>query len=86
MELGLLEKVGQEMLGSHELAEADAEQALAIAQQWPSGCGIGRDHCSQLFNETGVIYAIFHFTTGRFSVGQTITRIWNSIFGLGEPS
>ena len=34
--LGLLERVGQEMLGSHKLAEAGAEQTAAFASQWPS--------------------------------------------------
>ena len=33
MELGLLEGMGQEMLRSHKLAEADAEQVVAIVPQ-----------------------------------------------------
>ena len=54
------------MLGSHELAEASTELVLQLRRNDPA---IDREDCSKPFNETRAIYAIFHFTTGRFYVG-----------------
>ena len=34
-------------------------------------------HSSDLFETEGVIYGIYHFTSGRWYVGQTINTVWS---------
>ncbi len=54
----------------------EISRALRLRSQEMSNADIDWDHCDDRFDETGAIYGIYHFTAGRWYVGQTINTIY----------
>ena len=48
---------------------------LDMRAREPSNSQVDWNHGSRMFDWTGAIYAIYHFTSGRWYVGQTISTI-----------
>ena len=42
----------------------------------PCNASFDFSHASDLFRTRGWIYAIYHFTTGKVYVGQTVNEVW----------
>ena len=48
---------------------------LKLLAKEPANQGIDWQHCDGVFDTPGAIYAIYHFTSGRWYVGQTVSTI-----------
>ena len=53
----------------------DVNRVLDLRAHDPSNAGVDWSHCSDRWDSTGWIYAVYHFATGRWYVGQTIRTI-----------
>jgi hypothetical protein len=53
----------------------EINRILRLRAQEPANRDVDWRSSSRLFNDTGAIYAIYHFTQGRWYVGQTISAI-----------
>ena len=66
---------------SHWRNKREINRLLHLRSQEPANQGICWNHCSDMFNSKGAIYAIYHFTSGRWYVGQTIDAIYKRAQG-----
>jgi hypothetical protein len=53
----------------------DINRMVDLRNRDPANRGIDWSQCSEHFNAKGAIYAIYHFTSGRWYVGQTVNEI-----------
>ena len=53
----------------------EVNRILRLRAQEPANKDIDWDHCDDLFDVPGAVYAIYHFTSGRWYVGQTVNAV-----------
>ena len=54
----------------------DINKVLGLRNSDPANKDEDWRHAARDFNRCGGIYAIYHFTTGRWYVGQTVNQLW----------
>ena len=55
--------------------------ALRLREQEPNNRGIDWSNCATAFEDKGAIYGIYHFTAGKWYVGQTVGTIAQRAMG-----
>ena len=56
--------------------KAGIQRLLRLRSAAPCNASFDFSHVSDLFRTRGWIYAIYHFTTGKVYVGQTVNEVW----------
>ena len=59
----------------------EISKMLSLRAREPANRNADWRKAGELLNDTGAIYAIYHFTSGRWYAGQTIATIWKRAQG-----
>ena len=53
----------------------ELNRVLRLRSQELANRDVNWDQCDKLFDTAGAVYGIYHFTSGRWYVGQTVNAI-----------